>query len=427
MNTGMNTGYEGIHRKYDTSVFEKHELSNGINIWLQKPPILVSENGALVAFFKGVGSQADPLNEPGMAHFLEHIPFRGTEKKPSTSAIVKPLEDVGGEINAQTSIFFTNFVVDTPSDSFDLALETLYEITMRPSIAEKEVDVEVGAIASEYDRKMAEGDNVRWENLFKAIFPNSAWDHFPVGTMATIRNMTAEKLRHFHSQFYHAGNLEIICGGSFSSEEDVIEKIASYFGCIPKGERFNLCTDNWERQPLSRICLNNKQFGQDMLFEVFSLPQLSIREESAIAFLRELLTKGLDSLLVKELRVKRGLVYSSNLCCLEQFPGKYKFELTLPTRRQNFEDGRDIFREVLKKIDLDYIVSKQRARQVERKTLFKTAVGVCPGISWEILFRGRPFSYWEDEELQDSLTVEEVLRWRDYLLDADSTVVEMTT
>src|SRR5512141_678154 len=116
MDIGMKTGSKGIHRMYDTGVFERYELSNGINIWLQKPPIMVSGNGVLAAVLAGVGAQADPPDEPGIAHFFEHIPFRGTETKPSNLEIMKPLVNVGGKIGARTDLLLTDFQVQAPSD-----------------------------------------------------------------------------------------------------------------------------------------------------------------------------------------------------------------------------------------------------------------------------------------------------------------------
>ena len=76
---GMNTGLEGMRRKHDTARFVKNVLPNGVTIWNQESAIHVDEAIEIMGFLPNVGSQLDPQHKPGLAHFFEHMPFRGTK------------------------------------------------------------------------------------------------------------------------------------------------------------------------------------------------------------------------------------------------------------------------------------------------------------------------------------------------------------
>lgn len=424
--TGMNTGYEGIRRKYDTAVFEKNELENGVKIWLQKPPVLVNDAGSLMVILPGVGSQADFPDESGIAHFFEHIPFRGTRNKLSNIELVRPINEAGGCIDAKTGPFYSFFMLETPKDSFEKALETLYEIICCPLIADENVESEKDVIENEFKSFNNKQANIELRAILKLIFANSPWEHLPIGSLKTIRGMTSEKLINFHSKYYHGGNIQIVCGGSFVEHPNAVEKIKDYFGNTPSGPKFEIDFPfDLFSMTGKEITISNPDFGRDVCYCVFPLPKVSRKDREILSFIGRIMLGTLDSVLIQELRFKRGLVYEIGLFNFDMFSDFGIFYLFLPTNRKNFKEAMNVSRDVLAELDPNYIMTKQKSRQISRKRHFDEAESVCFDVKGDIFHFGRPISHFEEESLEDEITLEDVFRWRDYFLNIKPIKIEM--
>lgn len=424
---GMNTGLEGTRRKYDTSVFEPHVLSNGIKAWFQKSPILTDEEGVIIAFLPAVGSQLDPPEARGTAHFFEHIPFRGTRHLPSKEAIMRPIERLGGKISgAETSLDYTHFSVFAAADCLELGAATLCEMVAEPLVRESDVAAERGVIAKEYEERFKNPDALATRHFLEHFFGNHPLNHTPLGDLAVIESMTADLLRAFHDRYYHAGNIQLVCGGSFAERGDALSVLDRSFGQIRRADAAQAPATLPSLLARSgRESVTDPACKRDSLFFVYPFAPLGDADEAALNFLAASIAGGMTSPLMIELREKRGIIYGTPEHSIWTFADLWFFFLRLPVPSGKFGEAQEIFHDVLRDLAPDYLLARQEERQRGRKCAFQHPTQACKSVREEICDYGRPYSFRETEDIQDNLTLEEVFRWRDYLLNREPFVLEI--
>ena len=416
MANGMNTGFEGTRRKYDTAVFDKHLLSNGVTVWLQKSPILTDEEGIIIGFLPNVGSRTDPWNAHGMAHFLEHMPFCGTKGKPDKDAIYKPLQEWGGWCNANTNQHRTAYMVGLPGECFELAAETLYELIANPLFDGEAIAIERDVIIEEHEQYFSSSRNIAARHILKSFFGKYPIGHHPVGEISVLLQIKRGQLLEFHKKHYHGGNLQIICGGSFSKRKDALKIIKRYFDVIRGGEKTIL--DKMEILPyddLWQYVIEDKSCKRDIMEYLWPIPPLSDLSEITLRFFANALAGHLNSPLIEELRSRRGLVYESGLSSLRKYPDFCLFSVVFPVDKKHFKTVNDVFYDVMENLSSEYLVAQQRANQIRRMMSFSNPISECKNIIEDITTDGRPYSFREIEDLKDRIRSEEVYKWRDYI------------
>lgn len=416
---GMNTGLEGTRRKYDTGIFEKHVLDNGITVWLQKSPILTDYQGMVSAFLPGVGSRLDPPGSEGAAHFFEHLPFRGTVGRPNKLALIGPLNALGGDANAQTGFEFTRYYAWAPIEGFRTVLKTVYEMVARSIVNEEHVALERGAIEQEYRDGCTSGDGLFRVYLLQSYFGVHGLGHTPLGTAQSIHAMTWETLANFRKRYYHPRNLHIVCGGAFAAA-DALRGIERMFGMMGDelGPWQPIETERAPRSHSGFATVTDSKLGRDSLFLAYPIERLGSYSTrwNSLEFLADVLSEGMTSPLFQELREKRSLVYHAKTSVWD-FQDITFFVLWAPTESKNFGEVREVFKDVLAKLTLEFLVKRQREWQMERKSAFQMPLQACHTLVEDVTGWGEPTSQTSHEKIRDAITVDEVLEWRNYLLD----------
>jgi predicted Zn-dependent peptidase len=418
------TGYEGTQRRYDTAVFETHLLPNGITVWMQKPPIITDDEGILIACFPTIGAIRDPTGKEGLAHFFEHIPFRGTARKPSFRDLIGPVESMGGEWNAATSTFWIKYFVTLPKDLFPLAVETIFEMSTAPLIREGDVALERGVIGEECKSKLADAAQLLHLHINQRLFGNHPFAHHTVGNLESIASMTAHDLKGFQAKFYRARNLHLICGGAFTERDDALSVIESAFGSLP---------DSGEAIPLpdfpefieSNVELRDPRYGRDSFLMTWRLPRPEHNWEYPLQLLAGAVGDGQHTPLVSTLREKLGVVYDSHLTKTQQTPEPYPWSFHMYVRlgEEHFDQTHDVTTKAIRELASDLVIWEHRRRQRARRTAFIHPVRECHNTVEEILFDGHPVSFMQAAEENDAVTLDHVFAWRDYLVAHDPIVV----
>lgn len=424
---GMNTGLEGTRRLHDTAQFSKHMLPNGVTVWIQQSTVQLDKSIHILAFFPNVGAQYDPQNKKGLAHFFEHMPFRGTQNKPSEELLSWPIEERGGELNANTNLIRTYYeVFNLPQQDLELALETLAEFSMRSLLRPEDIQKEAKVIAdNEYPKAMANPEIVLNDLLVKETYKGHPRDNNVLGEPDVIRSITAEELQDFQKTHYHATNLHLLLTGNLPDTGITLWLVDKYFGGFCSGDP----------TPNPRLQLPIGKSGTIRIFEprcvndTFALlyPMHSSWDEDLLRFFANVLSRGTASPLWIELREKRGLSYSEGQCTAGSYPDLKGFSAVFSTPSVNFSLFEHIYREALTHLSPAYVIRRQKERQYRRQTESQHPTGICYRAIYEIVNFGRPSSYWEDEEHEDQLTLEEVFKLRDYLLNAEPLRLEITT
>lgn len=170
------------------------------------------------------GSRYESKDLCGLAHFLEHVFFKGSEANPAPAAISGIIDSIGGDINASTSKEFTEFYVKAQKHQFDLVFETLTDMINRPIFQDKELEKEKGVVFEEMnlyqDNPAAQADSI----LDKIMWPKSSLGWEILGTKKSIKNLNRNKVIEFKERYYQPSNLILGVCGSFD-QKAVVNKV----------------------------------------------------------------------------------------------------------------------------------------------------------------------------------------------------------
>ena len=182
-------------------MFKKTTLKNGLRI------ITVSQKSTqavTVLVLVKTGSKYEKKEVNGISHFLEHMYFKGTRKRPSTLDIAETLDKIGGIYNAFTSEECTGYYAKTVATQFDTALDWVSDIFLNSTLPSREIEKEKGVITEEINMRLDHPMtyvHVLWSRLLYGDQP-AGWDI--IGTKENISNMTKEKLTDYMNSQYIA-------------------------------------------------------------------------------------------------------------------------------------------------------------------------------------------------------------------------------
>jgi len=284
-------------------MFKKIILKNGLRLILA--PQLQSETATALVIF-GTGSKYEEKNENGISHFLEHMFFKGTQRKPSALAVAEILDRVGGVYNAFTAKEYTGFWAKTASENLPLALDWLSDILLHSRFEASEIEKERGVILQEInmvlDMPMGYVEDL-WEKLLYGDQP-AGWEI--LGERENIKKISRNDfLKYFKSQ-YRAKNAVICLAGKL--EEDLEKKILEKFGALKKDEaREKLPVREVQTKP-ETLCYF-KETDQTHLCLGARAYDLFHPDYWTLKVLAKLLGGMMSSRLFISVREKKGLAY----------------------------------------------------------------------------------------------------------------------
>jgi len=288
-------------------MFKKTKLENGLRI-ITAP--MENTQTVTVLVLVGTGSKYEKKEINGISHFLEHMYFKGTRKRPTTMEIAETLDKVGGIYNAFTSEEYTGYFAKVAASHFDLALDWVSDIFLNSTLPEKEVEKEKGVIIEEinmiYDHPMSYVQ-VLWPKLLYGDQP-AGWN--VAGTKETVSKMNREKLIDYMEKQYVAKNTIISIAGNFN-EKSAIQKVKKYFSKIKTKKPIEK-PGVVEKQAKPNLLLHSRQTDQTHLclgvraFNLFH-PQRYAQDLLAI-----ILGGMMSSRLFEEVRSKLGIAYYIN-------------------------------------------------------------------------------------------------------------------
>lgn len=299
--------------------FDKTTLSNGLRVITA--PMSAMES-ATVQILIGSGSRNEEVNKQGLAHFLEHMVFKGTKKYPTSAVISAAVDGIGGEINASTGKERTGYYIKAWERYLSLAFDILSQFISAPILKEREIEKEKGVIIEEIamyeDLPMYKAPYLFEELLFDKT--SLGWD--TAGTPETVRSMEKEDFAGFIADHYQPKNMVLSVAGKFEREA-VLELAEKYFGKLKSGNQAtrkpdsqvtrqsdNLKTrqpENPSRKPEIRMV--NKKTEQAHIVLGVRGNRLGHPDRYKEAVLASILGGGMSSWLWNEIREKRGLAY----------------------------------------------------------------------------------------------------------------------
>lgn len=212
-----NTSYAQIEitkSPNDPRHYESFQLSNQLQVLLVSDP---TTDKAAAALDVHVGSGSDPKGREGLAHFLEHMLFLGTEKYPLVGDYKKFITTNGGRVNAYTTFDHTNYFFDIGKDHLEPALDRFAQFFVAPLFPEAYVAREKHAVHSEYKSKLKNDTWNRLRAYKNVINPQHPFAQFAIGTLETLSDRDDSKIRDeliaFYQQHYSANLMKLVVLG----------------------------------------------------------------------------------------------------------------------------------------------------------------------------------------------------------------------
>jgi insulysin len=217
----------------DQSAYRRLVLPNGMKVLLLSDPKL---NVASASVAVGVGSLSDPPQRPGLAHYLEHMLFLGTEKYPSVEEFGEYLQRNGGYNNAYTAPDRTNYHLEVRPEAFAGALDRFAQFFIAPKFTPEFNEREVNAVNSEFQKNL-ENDNWREFALRNVVYREGHPARgFSTGSTETLKGTSREELLAFHRRYYSANRMTLAL--TAPTGLDQLEAWArSYFAPVPDTQR----------------------------------------------------------------------------------------------------------------------------------------------------------------------------------------------
>ena len=284
------------------STFERRVLDNGLRVVTANLPHAQSVTCMIML---AAGSRYETPETNGIAHFSEHMFFKGTERRPTARQIAGEIDSIGGEFNAFTGKEYTAFYVKCAAEHRDIALDVLVDMLRNSLFDPDEIEREKGVIIEEMNMYF---DTPRdyiggvYEALLYGDQP-LGWDI--VGRKETVRGATRDTFRGYLDRWYRPRRMVLGLGGRVG--DDALERAQQLFGDLPPA-------DTAEPEPArphadGRVRIFTKQSDQaHLILGVPSYP-LDHPDRYALQLVATVLGGGMSSRLFSEVRERRGLAY----------------------------------------------------------------------------------------------------------------------
>ncbi|MFZ1813316.1 MAG: pitrilysin family protein [Rhizobiaceae bacterium] len=280
---------------------EVSKLANGLTVVTEHMAHL--ESAALGVWVKA-GARHEAEAEHGISHLLEHMAFKGTERR-TAMQIAEEIENVGGEVNAATSVETTAYYARILKQDVGLALDILSDILSNSAFDQEELQREKHVILQEIGAANDTPDDLVFDQFQDTAFSGQAIGRPILGTPDTVESFSSQDLRNYLSKHYRGPNLVLSAAGAVDHAE-IVEKAESLFGGFPALE------GEIEERAFYRggERLLNRDFNEAQIVLGFEGKAYHARDFYASQLLATVLGGGMSSRLFQEVREKRGLCYS---------------------------------------------------------------------------------------------------------------------
>ena len=285
-------------------------LQNGLT--LLRVPMSGVESVAAVVMVKA-GSRYEEPRDFGVAHYLEHMVFKGTSKFPNNQMISRRVDGMGAYFNAFTSEEMTAFYIRSAAKDVELSLEMLGEMTTQMLVEPREIDKERGVILEEMHMYEDQPSSYNAQEFAKMFYGKSGLAHNIVGTRESIKKIEQKNFLRFIDRWYRPENMLIIIAGKKSTvaDDDLLTKIDQYFKFRKFSPTRYQQESYWE---------DNFRYGDKLLFIdrqteqthfLLGWPALNrfSEQDAVLSVLQTILGGNMSSRLFSEVREKRGLCY----------------------------------------------------------------------------------------------------------------------
>lgn len=346
---------------------KRYTLGNGVDL------VTIKKDTQLASIHIGVkiGSIYERAEEKGIAHFVEHMLFKGTVNR-TNEQLNEELEQRAGEYNAYTDYNSTVYSITALNDELEASLELLSDMLQNSTFSKEEIEKERGVILAEIRSSKDDIEDFSYRKTLEHAFKKSSIKIDTAGKQSTVKRFTRDNLISFYNEYYVANNTCITIV-SPNDHEFVFGLIKKYFDHWKMGSYKKGDVIVEENIPIKKIT-HKKQIEQSTIIYLYTFNNLNKQEELALRILNYKLGESANSILFRKLREDKGLAYD----IYSELDATKDVKLLIIYTSVNEEDVDEaisIIDTVLKDIKNEKIILDERNISLMRKVLNTAVVG----------------------------------------------------
>lgn len=276
-------------------------LPNGFRIVTEHMPGLMS---ASIGIWVQAGGRHERPEQNGIAHFLEHMAFKGTKTR-SPLQIAEAIEDVGGYINAYTSKDMTAYYARVLSADVGLALDVISDIVLNPVFDPREIETERNVILQEIGQTLDTPDDIIFDWLQEVSYPDQPFGRTILGPAERVGAFSQQDLINFVAQHYGPNQMILSAAGGVDHDE-ILTKAIELFGHLPRHEPFQMLGADFLGGEKRKV----KKLEQAHFTLSFEAPSYRAPDVYAAQIYGMALGGGMSSRLFQKVREENGLCYT---------------------------------------------------------------------------------------------------------------------
>ncbi len=311
-------------------------LPNGLTLIIDRIP---SKSVSIEISVK-TGSNNETKNIYGISHFMEHMLFEGTKKRPSSIEISNEIERLGGELNAYTSNERTSFYIKVQKNHFNIALDILSDIVQNPLFDLRSIEKERKVILKEINMVNDQPRFYQWVLFNKTLFKKHPAKNPVYGSVEDVKRITKKDLIDYYNKYYVPNNMVISVVGA-------VKKIENKFKDF-KQKKLPATKQIIEPKQL-KITKNieKRKINNSYVVMGYKTVQRTHKDSYALDLIKALLGRGQSGRIVEEIRNKRGLAYEVNVHH-EPLLSYGFFAVYLNTSKESIDKAKNIILNQLK-------------------------------------------------------------------------------
>ena len=276
-------------------------LPNGLRVVTRDMPGLQS---AAIGIWVNAGCRDERAEQNGIAHFLEHMAFKGTPTR-TPLEIAEAIENVGGYINAYTSRDVTSYYARVLAGDVGMALDVISDIVLNPIFDAREIEVERGVILQEIGQSLDTPDDVIFDWLQEAAYPDQPMGRTILGPAERVSHFSRDDLSGFIGEHYGPERMIVSAAGAVDHDR-VLRQVEAIFGHLAPRARTAREPARWQGAETRRV----KKLEQAHFALAFEGPGYQDPDFYAAQIWTSALGGGMSSRLFQKVREERGLCYS---------------------------------------------------------------------------------------------------------------------
>jgi zinc protease len=346
----------GVELSYSKDPFRQFTMDNGLKVVLEENK--TSPVVALQIWVK-VGSADEMDEEAGMCHFIEHMLFKGTEKRKVREA-AREIESLGGMINAYTSYDQTVYHITIASRYAEIGLDILSDAIQHSTFDPVEMEREREVVLEEERRGEDDPSRRLFNQTMAILYQQHPYRRPIIGYPNTIRSIQRDQMVTFYKKWYVPNRMVFIAAGDFNTDE-MEEKVMNVFKAFKPSSEGPPHRILEPVQKETRFILSYGNFKETYLQIALPIPSARHEDTPALDVLSQVLGEGEPSRLVQKVKLEMGLVHSIYVASYtSKDPGVFIIGATLPA--ENVERAIEAILEEVNRLGREGVTSEELYR-----------------------------------------------------------------